>query len=430
MHTKNVLDIFTAGELLPDCHVIEPIRRGSATGLVHWDGKKATVAPEVLHGGRRYLPVQIPKDWLDATHLPERIAHHGSTRRLFTELHHTFEHLGGQPDSGAARATFFSFGSWLAGVFSTGLRLEIVGSDAEAFRMLQILSCISRHPVLLYLTNRAELLKIPLELQPTLLFYAPNADRATRRFLRSPTARGLFVQNGAGEPVNFNAPTVFYLGEDAGENSSPNCRIVLPVTPLSAGIRSWSERAEREIAEKFQAMLLDYRLRNLANVSRTEFDAPAISSPLREQANALGACIAGDDELRSQLVAMAAQQDEDTMAERAHSIPAAESESALSFCHEDGVGKVYIGKLTERVNVVIKARGTKLVLKPEAVGAHLRRLGIFTERLGSKGRGFYLTEKNRRLIHELARRYDVPSIRDGVKRCQYCTDGQPSRKTN
>ncbi len=428
MRGKNVLEIFTAGELLQDHHVIEPIRRGDGVGLIHWDRRTATVAAEILHDGRRYLPIQTSKDWLESIRLPDRIEAHSSTRGLFKKLCHTFEEFGGQSESGAAGAAFFPFGSWSAGPSPTVLRIEIVGSDAEALRMLQIMSCVCRHPVFLYLTNWTELLKIPFELQPTLLLYAPHADRATRRFLRSPAARGLFVQNAAGEPVNFNAPTVFYLGEDPDENSSPNSRIVLPITP-SAGIPSWSGRAEREIAEKFQSMFLDYRLRNLANVSRTEFDAPEISSPRREQVNALSACIVGDDELRSQLVAMAAQQDEDARAERAHSVPAVESESALSFCHEDGVGKVYIGKLTERVNVVFKARSTKLVLQPEAVGAHLRHFGIFTERLGSKGRGFYLTEKNRRLIHELARQYDVPSIRDGVKRCEHCIGGQPSQKT-
>ena len=57
----------TAGEVFPDASVLELVRGPSAPArpaLLHWDGRQATVAAEIVVGGYQYVPPEIdPKVW-------------------------------------------------------------------------------------------------------------------------------------------------------------------------------------------------------------------------------------------------------------------------------------------------------------------------------------------------------------------------------
>jgi hypothetical protein len=420
MQTQEIVDAPTAGELFSDGHALELIRSGTDVALLDWNGESASVGNEFTRASNQYRPMQVSKCMLDAMPLPSRLEPHNSTGRLFTEIQDMLQLYGGQSDRSASWSSFFAMATWLAGIPSVALRLEILGSRSAALRLLQILRCLCRHAVLLSITRKADFWKTPFELQPTVLVYGAGANRATRCFLQGPAAHGLLLPNAQGELVNLHVPMAFYLGERPEGNYSASYRIVAPATPLPPGTPPWDQRTAHAIAEKFQPMLLDYRLRNFAKVSDSGFDAADLSSPLREQVNALAACIVGDDELRKHLLNLAADQDEDGRAERANDVSALVVEAALACCHEDSTGKVYIGNLTEKVNVLLKGRGVNMQLEPESVGFHLRRHEIYTKRLGSKGRGFLLLEEQKRLIHEVARRYDVPSVRNGAKRCEFC----------
>ncbi len=81
-----------------------------------------------------------------------------------------------------------------------------------------------------------------------------------------------------------------------------------------------------------------------------------------------------------------------------------------------------MGEIATIANGIFKGRGEFIELEPRAVGDILRSGGLFTQRLGRAGRGIVLTRGNRKKLHELAWAFDVRSLEDTVKRCEFCFD--------
>ncbi len=82
-----------------------------------------------------------------------------------------------------------------------------------------------------------------------------------------------------------------------------------------------------------------------------------------------------------------------------------------------------MGEIATIANGIFKGRGESIELgKPRAVGDILRSGGLFTQRLGRAGRGIVLTKENRKKLHELAWAFDVRSVEDAAKRCEFCFD--------
>jgi hypothetical protein len=131
------------------------------------------------------------------------------------------------------------------------------------------------------------------------------------------------------------------------------------------------------------------------------------------------------------LVKLATEQAKNARAERADDLAPVVIEAALSFCHDEQVpGKLHVAQITERVNVILKGRRIHLKLEPETVGVQLNRHGLCTKNnRDSAGKFLYLLENQKRRIHELARAFDVPSVRNGKRLCHYCAYGSRSHPT-
>ncbi len=61
-----------------------------------------------------------------------------------------------------------------------------------------------------------------------------------------------------------------------------------------------------------------------------------------------------------------------------------------------------------------------LQVSEEKVGHALKRLGLFTRRLGNKGRGLELTKETQLLVHELARLHQGEAVFRAHTGCAYC----------
>jgi len=166
-------------------------------------------------------------------------------------------------------------------------------------------------------------------------------------------------------------------------------------------------------------------MRNLVKVQNSEFDAPQLAFPTREIARALGDCIVEDHELQSRVVALLEEQDEDARVRRTTTFEAVIIEAALLFCHEKKKREwAYVGEFATVSNAILEGRGEQIKLEPRAVGDILRAVGLFTRRLGRAGRGVLLVNEIRQKIHQLAWRFGVRSIDDGVDRCGFCTEAR------
>ena len=79
----------TGGEVFADGSLLEIVRDPSEAtrpALLHWNGKVATVAPEMTVGKRRYVPVEIDPSLCRHLRLPSRLVKYGSTTQLFDNV--------------------------------------------------------------------------------------------------------------------------------------------------------------------------------------------------------------------------------------------------------------------------------------------------------------------------------------------------------
>jgi len=195
------------------------------------------------------------------------------------------------------------------------------------------------------------------------------------------------------------------------------------LTPTRGPLPNFDPHTLNESAWKLRGKLSLYRERNLAKVRNSHFDAPKLSSPMREIASMLGNSITDDPSLQGLIPMLLEPQDQDVRIRRTDSIEAVVNEGTLFLAHEAKRGQARVGEITTIANGILRNRGESIQLDPRAVGNYLRASGFFTQRLGRAGRGIRFTNEIRRRIHQLASAYDVRSIQ-GDARCEFCAEGK------
>ena len=104
----------TAGEVFPDSGMLEMVRDPSdpaRPALLHWDGKHATVAPEIGVGGRHYVPPEIDPSLWRRLRLPSGFAPYGSTTELFDRIRSLITKYSGLSDEYSRLLTYSTFAS-------------------------------------------------------------------------------------------------------------------------------------------------------------------------------------------------------------------------------------------------------------------------------------------------------------------------------
>lgn len=177
------------------------------------------------------------------------------------------------------------------------------------------------------------------------------------------------------------------------------------------------EAVLEKIAEDFQARMLGYRLANFSKVLNSTFDAPALTPSLRELARNLSACTSDDPELRAQVPEFLCAQDKEMRSAAWLDLNNIIIEALLAFIHEAKEHSVYVGEIAGAVETILGDRGEERKLEPRAIGARLEALGLITEPRDRKGIRLVLSADVSRRVHELAHHFSVPSVRDGMKRC-------------
>ncbi|HZC22546.1 MAG TPA: hypothetical protein VE866_04345, partial [Candidatus Binatia bacterium] len=279
-----------------------------------------------------------------------------------------------------------------------------------------LLSALCRHALLLA-DIRSGLKGLPRGLYPTLLFSQSRFSSAALRSLRASQRRGFGVLEkfGVADPYCGKAVLI--------DENSPEDLLSFPCVQIYIGPDRdrpvVDDALLNEIASNFQPQLLDYRLRNHAEVRRSTFDVAQFAGPTREIANALGSCVIGDDDLQVGVISALRAQDEAARADRWTRLDSLVLEALLVLCHERDRTDVYVGDLTRVVNGILEGRDETLRLKPRKVGDLLRSLNVVAER-DAKGFGFVLLNEDRRKIHAMARALDIAGLRENAGRCEIC----------
>jgi hypothetical protein len=217
------------------------------------------------------------------------------------------------------------------------------------------------------------------------------------------------------------ATTVVYIGEADLKSPFADVGFWFSVPPA---IRLFSEQDERREAfpiNSLQNKLLSYRLQNFSKIALSDFDAPDFYGASREMARSLGRCIVDAPELQTKIIDLLQPRNDADHVEGTIRLAAVITEALVVCCHERKAS-VRVGEVATLANGILSRDGEYIQVNPKEVGAKLKKMGFRTTRLDSAGRGIYLLKEQCAQIHELARSFQVPTLREGLSGCPHCKE--------
>ena len=413
----------TGGEVLATGVMLDLIRDAAVDEikLIRSDGSNVSTSGRFDINGRLFVPPTLDGDLMKALLLPCGIADYGSTAELFEDLRRLFREHPGMSEEGISKAAFCALATWFP-EYTAPLLLVSAPDTSGSLLLLEKLRCACRRSISVSDITSGGLWSLPLWLHPTVIMDQPKPTKELLRVVRAMSRPGVRIPRN-GHLLDVYCPIVLCTEEPVSDSWLLQNSIQIEIMATAARFPKITPHAPQEIARELQAKLLSYRLRNFVKVQHSDFDAPQLAFQTREIARTLGDCIVDDDELQSRIISLLAEQDEDTRIRRTTTFEAVVIEAGLLFCHEQKKREsAYVGEFATVSNAILQGRGEDIELEARAVGDVLRSVGLFTRRLGPAGRGILLVSEIRRKIHELAWRFGVRSIEDGVDRCGFCTE--------
>jgi hypothetical protein len=416
----------TAGRIFADGVALELLRDSSdleKLRLLSWRGKILDEGPQISIGGDRYEPVRVSRSIATALRFPARVAPRESTRELFTDVHRLLRGHLGQLDSCITAMVFTIFAAWLSPVLPMAPILSIyapVGSPKHL--TLHLLSLLCPRPLCLAGVKRSDLLRVPMELRPTLLLAEPDLQPAVRNILHASAHRGFYVPSGDSVRELYG-PKIIMTSKWPYIESLETEVLQIALVPVSGQRPPLDKKMAEQVAEEFQARFLGYYLQNFSAAELPTFDVSDLAVPIQDLARAFGAAIIGDTELQAGILPMLRSQDEKIRADRACTIDAVVLEALLFFIHEGGSSKVRTDNIAAKVCAIYSGRGSDEQPSAESVGWAIRRLGVPGGRINRAGNGVELHVSTCQLIHGLAQAHRVRAMDGGLREeCRYCRE--------
>jgi hypothetical protein len=348
----------------------------------------------------------------------------GTTGELFLGIKTTIVEQTCLSNQVSAVLTYWAISTWVLESLPLAPCLVITGSSHEGNRVLQTLKAFCRHPFLMAGVSESSLKNIDWNLDPTLLLSEPNLSKRMTALLGSSTSPGYLV-GSAGNYKDYFCSKAIYLGENLPTHSMPPFCVHVNAAAMSKVGTRYARPLPEAITQSFQNRLLCYRLSNLARVYNSDFDAPGLHSDTRAVANTLGACIVDAPDLQTELVSLLAPHTEQLLGDRSNSLEALAVEASLALCHQ-GKLQICVRDIAGEVNRICRSRGETLQFSAEKVGHQLKKVGIYTRRLGSAGNGLLIDRKTQALLHELAAGYQSGRVdpNGGNVHCSLCTENK------
>jgi hypothetical protein len=268
------------GKVLPNV-IIETVRDPIAPDQlsIHtWDGRDAATALNFLHRGRRYTPALIPSGLPRAVRFPRPSKAFGTATRLFTSMTKFLDQYARLPPPAAEIIVAFAVATWFMDCFSVAPLLHLLGPENETTRVLRLMGCLCRRPILLGDLDIAALSTLPRDLDPTLLVNQRDLGRRLTHVLLATNDRHFRVARGKGEIHAYGAKAFASVPEFA---NGAGVRISLP--PVQELLPTLTNAGETELADDFQAKLLRYRLVNYRRVSQVQLDIGDFVPQMREE---------------------------------------------------------------------------------------------------------------------------------------------------
>ncbi len=376
-------------------------------------GKTFMTEPRIYHGVNTYVPRPLPEGLARSVRFPTRSAHFGSTADLIASMRDFLDSDARLQPETVDVLIAFALASWFCDAEPVALLLYLFGPEAAVSRILRLLGCLCRRPILLGDADFGGLATLPAGLCATLLFNQTDLDRRIMRSLLASNRRHFHLSRGAGRADLYGAKVL------ACDDRPPDSRgLSVTLSPIYTPVPLFTDAQERAAAEIFQAKLLRYRLVKYTQVRDAAIDVTAFGPELQELAHAWLTPLRDCPELTESVSCELLRQERELVGDRYSDPRCIVAEAALCSCHTAGVNEVFVSELAESANALLVGRHEDPALSAKKVGAILRQLGIPTERV-ARGYKVELGQRVRERIHQVAVAYGVLSV-DGVRRCEIC----------
>ena len=418
----------TGGEVFPK-FLIEVVAKSTSNpelSLLLWDGAQARLASTINLAASRdtefqaytFRPLALEPTVRKAIRFATQAVPYGTTRDLFRSIGEVLKQYTDLPENLLHLAAHSVFASWFVDATATPVCLSIVSAPSgQGSRLLRLLACLYRHPLLLGQATLGGLCSLPLELQPALFLDTGQVKGPMEKLLRLLNAHDAYVP-WKGQLIRFSGAKVVYsdtslpgdlLGVGFTEIRVPSPRRALPI---------FDQRTQQQIVDEFQPKLLMYRLVNYHQVAASPFDIP--DSPVRELVRSLAASVPDEPAFQSAILPLLQAQSDEVLVKPTSDLDSIVIEAMLVLCHEKERQSFHVAEVTDKVNTILEARGEPLDMNAWAVGRRLRKLDITTRRLDAAGRGALLMNELRYHLHSLAQDRKMLASHGDPQHCREC----------
>jgi len=430
--------VTTDFETLPDDSFLELVTTGAPSHelrLLHWSRSGFDITNRLHFGGKGFVPPQWNRTLLGAIRMPTGVRPSGDARMLFSRISEILRAFVDLPEEMLVRVVVYILATWFPESLEVAPLLWITGPPTSGkTTLLRLLHCLCRRPILVTDVRPAALYSLPA-LKATLLIDefdlgSSGADQHLLRLIRAGSTPGIHVpRNGQVHDLFCPKAVASPLWPDDGAVASR--AIFIAMLPTRRSLPAFDPRLVRDEVDALQAELLDFRLRNFHSVKPPQLAAVSeLNSRTLQIARSLAAPLQSDKFLEAKLISSLCQQDQEADAVRHEQPEWLVVEALFRLAHEKPFGELFVQQIASRVNDILAERGDDRRFKPRRVGSILRSLGIHTERLGSWGRGIYISPLHQRHVHGLAQSFGITrrdttgwmALKDGYggPPCQLC----------
>jgi len=420
---------------LPNGTLIEIVRPGGSVGnalkFLVWDGMTSSIVDYFDHDGYRLIPPQLDEKVYRNLNLrlPTEIDWPASSaREIFDQLCDLLHDVVDLPKPSLRLVVAYILATWFIDQLPVAPYLCITGPPGSGkTTLLRWLHCLCRRAVLIAGPPDAAVYSLPALLRPTLLldegcFNATSKGQFLECWLRASNVPGIPVPM-RGQLVDGYGAKVLCSRRPVADVALASRALHISMVPTTRAFEPVDEEELEQTAAVWQTTLLWLRLLSYVKVEPYGIKLQAGFSPrMQDLQRALMVPFSMDQETAPELVSALSDQEWDAATEK-HDSPEGLVVGALFLlCHQEKVSKVFVGQLACVINNSRKLVGEEGDLKPRAVGAILKSLGLKTRKMGNLGRGIVFTDECRVRVHDLLQAYVMQPSNELIAGCSTCKE--------
>ncbi len=388
------------------------IERIGGAQLVRHLNARIEIAVEFAVGDTLYRAAELAQSLETALKLPSQVADVDDPE-LFATLKSTFSVASSMSEGDAVILAAGVLATWMGGL-GKGMCVNLVGPPAVTAPITTLLSSLVRNPLSLATFHLKEMASLPPGLWPVVLLSDPS-PRALRDLALATASQPLHVVRRGNLELVPRCSAIVRSDEPA---SLPAIRINLtgngmlppPVADLQA------------LEERLRPRLLRYRLTHLVARANSTSECAGFTPEVGAWARILGAAVTPFTGAPAEVEEALRLKDRERRASLGDSIAATIVEAVFLAIHTSPAPP-FVENITRLTNLLLAGRGER-ELASRAVGARLRKLGIYSERTAA-GYRLAISHLDRQRVHRLATQMGVPLPLKNPAGCSFCAEFSP-----